>query len=386
MRAGTIQTQHSIIQTPVFMPVGTQGSVKALTMQQMESLDAQVLLANTYHLYLRPGSERVERLGGLHGFTTWKRPFLTDSGGYQVSSLGLFRDTGLEQLTRITDEGVYFRSHLDGSKHFIGPEESMKIQAQLGADIVMAFDEATPISTQAYSRQAMERTHRWLERSLESFVKQQEGRRKRGVHTQAIFGIIQGGDFEALRRESTQFVIGAGTDGIAVGGATIGQSDAETERNVAWIRDLLPKAKPLYLMGVGVSPQAAVAAVQSGADMFDCVAPTKLARSGLLYIGKLAVPDDDPRQAYFDSPISSGRINLTNTRFADDSKPIDPDCPCSTCSAGYSRAYLRHLLKAKELAYYQLATMHNLDVMLRTVTTLRNYIVRFSERKNSIAG
>lgn len=376
-RAGVLHTPHSDIRTPVFMPVGTKASVKALDSHDLESLGAEIILGNTYHLYLRPGDNLVAEQGGLHGFMKWERPILTDSGGYQVSSLGLFKKEGEEKLSKITDEGVRFFSHIDGSKHFFTPEKAIQIQAHLGADIIMAFDEATPEASRAYAREAMERTHRWLEQSVQEWKRQQERRKALSLHEQALFGIVQGGNFENLRRISAEVVLEHDLPGVALGGATIGQSAEQTELNVSWVRDLLPQDKPLYLMGVGVGLGDVVEAIKSGADMFDCVAPTKLARSGLLYIGQLIPGSSASRlaDAKVESEFENNRISLNQERFKNDSLPIDPACDCMTCTTGYSRAYLRHLMRARELAYYRLASIHNLRKMIVIAAAMRELVL-----------
>jgi queuine tRNA-ribosyltransferase len=364
------------VETPVFMPVGTKASVKALTPDDVEAVGAQIILGNTYHLYLRPGEELIKQLGGLHSFMGWDKPILTDSGGYQVSSLGLFKKEGEVALSRVRDSGVEFFSHLDGSRHMMTPEKAVAIQVALGADIIMAFDEATPDKGRVYAQEAMERTHRWLDIAIGEWRRLESLKKTAGEKPQALFGIIQGGNYADLRRLSAETIISKDLPGIAIGGASIGKSAAETEENVSWIRDLLPMNKPLYLMGVGIGPHEAVEAVKSGADMFDCVAPTKLARSALLYHGSLAIPEGDVTRAYFQSDYPKGRISLSRLEFRDDPQPLDTNCDCYTCASGFSRAYLRHLYKANELLFYRLATIHNLRKMITVVDAMRTAIVR----------
>lgn len=368
-KAGVIHTAHGEIGTPAFMPVGTRGTVKSLSPDDVAGTGAQILLGNTYHLYLRPGEALIKQFGGLHQFMRWEKPILTDSGGYQVSSLGWFKggDAG-GRLSRIDDDGVTFRSHLDGTIHRFTPEKAIQIQCDLNSDIMMAFDEATPDKGRDYAAEAMERTHRWLVRS------KLEWERRGGRN--ALFGIIQGGSFEDLRRESAQFVIAQQLPGIALGGGSVGQDPVETELNASWVRDLWPDDKPIYFMGVGVKPSDAVAAVKSGADMFDCVAPTKLARTGLLYTGRLVGLDQpDFTKVRYESEYANERIVIEKKEFEHDERPIDVDCGCYTCAHGFSRAYLRHLYRSRELLYYRLASIHNVYQMVHTVALLRRYIL-----------
>lgn len=335
-RAGELTTPHGVIKTPVFMPVGTQATVKSLTPDDLLMCGVQIVLANTYHLYLRPREKLIRDMGGLHEYMRWDGPILTDSGGFQVASL---------KGTKIDDKGVTFYSHLDGSEHKFTAEKAIKVQEDLGADIIMAFDEATPDKGKAYAREAMRRTHSWLKRSVKAWKNRK----------QALFGIIQGGDYKDLRKESAKFVVGQDLPGIAMGGGSIGRNWQETAENVDWVRDLLPKNKPLYLMGVGVNPIEVIEAIKTGADMFDCVAPTRLARMGQLYNG-------------------DGKINIDNARFRKDRGVVDEGCDCYTCKQGFSRAYLQHLFKARELMYYRLASLHNVRFMVRLTELLREGI------------
>lgn len=357
------------------MPVGTQGSVKALDPTDVADTGAQVILGNTYHLYLRPGEKTVNKLGGIHQFMGWDKPILTDSGGYQVSSLGHFIDETSQnkahiKRSKIEDNGVTFYSHLDGSKHYFTPEKAIQVQVSLGADIIMAFDEATPNKGKIYAKAAMKRTHQWLNRSVSEW--QQLENKKTTSLPQALFGIIQGGDYQDLRRESAKYVVEKNLPGIAMGGGSIGQNSTQTEENVGWVRDIVPKTKPFYLMGVGVSPQDVIEAVKSGADMFDCVAPTRLARTGHLYSGKLK--GKSPKWQ-FSSEFPRGRLNIANTRFRTDQKPIDDDCDCYTCIKSFSRSYLHHMFKARELVYYRLASIHNVRFLIKLTKLLRDSII-----------
>lgn len=375
-RAGVLETYHGQVKTPVFMPVGTQATVKSISPKEAAEAGSQIILANTYHLMLRPGASVIEKMGGLHRFMRWNKPILTDSGGFQVSSLGLFKPDREIKLAKITEEGVEFCSHLDGSKHFMTPNSSIEIQERLGADIIMAFDEATPETGKKYAFEAMKRTHRWLDRSVLTWKELEEVKTKHGLENyQELFGIIQGGNFKDLRIQSAEYVLQSGVDGIALGGATIGQSIAQTAENASWVRELvLETGKPIYFMGVGVSPSHAIGAVFAGADMFDCVAPTKLARCGLLYCGKIVISGGDPAKTLFVSPYPKERLDIGKKEFEADEAVIDADCDCATCKEGFSRAYLHHLFKARELLYYRLASIHNIRMMVRVVEQLREAI------------
>lgn len=344
-RTGTLITPHGAIHTPVFMPVGTAATVKSLSPEDLEDIGAQIILANNYHLFLRPGSTNIKKLGGLHTFMNWPHPILTDSGGFQVQSLSR-EDV---DLCRIKEDGVEFRSHLDGgSLHFLTPEIATQSQIDIGADIIMAFDDSTPAqSSRKRAIQAMDRTHRWLKACIRTWKKSSSDST---AFPQALFGIIQGGDYPDLRRQSAEFVIAQDLPGIAIGGASIGKEAKETAENIAMVRELLPKNKPLYAMGVGVRPSDITAVIKAGADMFDCVAPTRLARCGQLY-------NREAKTEY---------IDINKSVFALDKNPIDNSCNCSTCK-NYTRAYLHHLFKSKELLYYRLASIHNLKTMLEAV-------------------
>ncbi|SPD73318.1 tRNA-guanine transglycosylase [uncultured Desulfobacterium sp.] len=335
-RTGHIKTRHGDFETPVFMPVGTQGSVKAVSSEDLEQIDVGIILANTYHLYLRPGHEIISRIGGLHRFMNWKGAILTDSGGFQVYSLA--------GLRKISEDGVTFQSHLDGSRHFIGPKEAMDIQNALGADIIMAFDECAPYPADyEYVSNSVRLTSLWAETCIEN----------RGDGGQALFGIVQGGMYDELRRISARQLVSMGFDGYAIGGLSVGEDQETRQRIVSNVRDLLPDDKPVYLMGVG-TPEDIVEAVKLGVDMFDCVMPTRNARNGSLF-------------------TSQGKINIKNARYAEDRSPIDETCRCYTC-ANYSRAYLRHLYMARELLAYRLNTIHNLCYYLKLMSEIREAI------------
>jgi queuine tRNA-ribosyltransferase len=333
-RLGRIVTPHGSIETPQFMPVGTQATVKALAPGDLRAAGAEIILGNTYHLNLRPTAERIARLGGLHRFMGWDGPILTDSGGFQVFSLA--------HLRRVDDDGATFTSHLDGSTHRLTPERAMEIQALLGSDIAMAFDQLVdPSLPRADVAEAMERTHRWAERSLAA----------RGSPSQAVFGIVQGGVDPALRRESVAAIGAMGFDGIAIGGLSVGESKAEMAATLDVVVEALAgDPRPRYLMGVG-SPVDFFTAVERGVDLFDCVLPTRVARTGQVW-------------------NDAGRLSLRNAAFLDDAGSIDPDCACEACRA-FSRAYLAHLFRARELLAYRLATLHNVTWTLELLRRLR---------------
>jgi queuine tRNA-ribosyltransferase len=335
-RAGTFFTPHGEIQTPAFAPVGTQATVKALTPDQLDRLGASLILANTYHLYLRPGDELVASMGGLHAFMSWKGPILTDSGGFQVFSLA--------RLTQVDREGVTFRSHLDGSEHRFTPEKAIAIQENLGGDIIMAFDECPPPHDRGYNEQAMERTHLWAERCL---------RTKKRLD-QALFGIVQGGAFPDLRRQSAEFIASLGFPGNAIGGLSVGESKSEMNAMIEVVNQVLPEEKPRYLMGVG-TPRDLIEGVARGVDIFDSVLPTRLARNDAVFIR------------------TGERLNLRNAPFSDDPGPIDPECSCYTCRT-FSRAYLRHLIVAKEMLSATLLSIHNLHTLIQLAADLRKAI------------
>jgi queuine tRNA-ribosyltransferase len=375
-RRGTLLTPHRPVETPVFMPVGTQATVKGISQDILEELGTQILLGNTYHLYLRPGIQQVRNLGGLHRFMSWPRAILTDSGGFQVFSLS--------ELRKVTEEGVTFRSHLDGSSYFLSPETAMEAQIGLGADIIMAFDECTEYPADASRlRSSMEMTLRWAERSKRYFeehrsevpwggsqlsVPSSQPNRlvdsrlgpatdnwqlTTGNCSQALFGIVQGGMDFALRKESAERTIEIGFDGYAIGGLSVGEPRHLTREVVEAALEYLPKDRPRYLMGVG-TPEEIVEYSKLGIDMMDCVLPTRAARHGLLF-------------------TSEGKISIKQARYASDQGPLDPNCVCRVCSR-YSRAYLRHLYAANEVLAQVLNTIHNLSFYLDTMQRLRHSI------------
>ncbi len=386
MRAGVITTQRGEIKTPIFMPVGTLATVKALDSQDIKNLDAQIILSNTYHLYLRPGMEKLKKMGGVHKFMGWDKPMLTDSGGFQVFSLGRQQIVGkaspgeknnfaAKSNTRklgvkITEEGAQFVSHFDGTKHFMSPEDSIQIQREIGADIIMAFDECiSDHEEKKYVEQSIARTHRWAQRCFEYW--EQQKRTSIYGDYQALFGIIQGAMFRDLREESAKFITSLDFDGIACGGETVGYNMEGTKELMGWIEDILPENKPRYAMGLGRDPQDIVDAVLAGFDMFDCVGPTRLARNGALYFGNLNTQD----KPFFESSFKNGRLNIGNAQFATDESVIQPGCDCYTCKNGYTRAYLNHLYKTKELTFYRLASIHNVHFMVSLSQQLRDYIL-----------
>lgn len=361
---GEMVTDHGSVTTPTFMPVGTAASVKSLDSSDIDETEAKIILANTYHLFLRPGEKLVSDMGGVQKFMNWNKPMLTDSGGFQVFSLGF--GSGKDKLAKIDEDGVSFKSHLDGSIKRFTPEISMDIQRYLGADIIMAFDECTPDQTNYdYAKEALDRTYRWAMRCI---ARWEENKKLSSQGTyQALFGIIQGSVFEDLRRTATEQICSLPFDGIALGGETIGYNMEKSVEIVSWIKDLLPKNKPLYAMGLGRDPQNLVDIIKAGVDMFDCVAPTRLARNGALYTGEL-------RGGEFESEYKNGRMNIDHTNFTRDNQPIQKGCDCHTCKSGYTRSYLRHLYRAKELSYYRLASIHNVRFMIRLGEEMREYL------------
>jgi queuine tRNA-ribosyltransferase len=347
-RLGKISTPHGVIHTPAFMPVGTQGTVKSLLPETVRELGAEIILSNTYHLYLRPGHQLIKKLGGLHRFMNWNGPILTDSGGFQVYSLGALR--------KISEEGVTFQSHIDGSRHFISPEISIEIQEALGSDIVMCFDECTPYPADFdYAQKSLDLTLRWAERSKKA--KKENG--------QALFGIVQGSVYPELRKKAIQEIINTGFDGYALGGLSVGEPIETMLELVAEHAPLLPENAPRYVMGVG-TPGDILACVERGIDMFDCVIPTRCARNGLLF-------------------TKFGKIVIKNAIFREDENPIDPQCDCYTCR-NYSRAYLRHLFMAKEILALVLNTIHNVRHYMALMEEIRSAIEeeKFDDLKKSI--
>ncbi|MBT7325407.1 MAG: tRNA guanosine(34) transglycosylase Tgt [Anaerolineae bacterium] len=335
-RAGVFQTPHGALETPVFAPVGTQATVKLLTPEQVKGVGASLVLSNTYHLYLRPGDELVRDMGGLHNFMQWKGPMLTDSGGYQVFSLSNTR--------KVDEDGVTFKSHIDGSTHRFTPEKSIAIQENLGADIIMAFDECADPNDEAYIKLAMERTHRWAERSVKAHKRKD----------QSLFGIVQGGVNPDLRAASATFISALDTPGVAIGGLSVGETKEEMHQTLDVVMPLLPETKPRYLMGVG-TPEDLIEGIRRGVDIFDCVLPTRLARHHAAF-----------------SP--EGRLNLKNALFKRNERPIDENCTCYTCQT-FTRAYIRHLVVAKELLAGTLLSIHNLHALIHLVKDMRAAIL-----------
>ncbi len=347
-RAGRFHTAHGPIPTPIFAPVGTRATVKAVTPRQLQEIGAVLVLANTYHLYLRPGDERIARLGGLHTFMGWDGPILTDSGGFQVFSLAGGKRGA--SLRTVDDDGVTFRSHIDGSLHRFTPEKVMAIEMNLGADIAMVLDECAPPDDYAYNVEALARTHRWAERCKAAHHRSD----------QALFGIVQGGTFLDLRAQSVDFLTALDFPGYAIGGLSVGETKAAMWRTLAFTAPRLPIHKPRYLMGVG-TPEDLIEGIARGVDIFDCVLPTRVARNGMAL-------------------LKSGRLNMRNARFADDPAPLDEACTCYTCTH-FSRAYLRHLVVTKEILGATLLSVHNLHTLLTLVRESREAILagRFTD-------
>ncbi len=350
-RRATMRLPHGTVETPIFMPVGTAGTVKAVSQNTLEEIHTQILLGNTYHLYLRPGHERIRRLGGLHRFMSWPHPILTDSGGFQVFSLN--------HLRKVSEDGVQFRSHIDGSPHFFTPEHSMEVQIALGADIAMVFDECTEYpATRDRARESLELTMRWARRSrdyLLAHAHEVPWHEEYGGATQNLFGIVQGGMYPDLRRESAERLIELDLPGYAIGGLSVGEPRQHTRDIIETTLPLLPADKPRYVMGVGY-PEEIVEYAAMGVDMMDCVIPTRAARHGLLF-------------------TSAGRMNIKNQRYAEDQNPPDPDCRCMVC-ARYTRAYLRHLSMSGEPLGGALNSVHNLSVYLDTMQSVRDAVSR----------
>lgn len=342
-RAGLLHTPHGVFKTPMFMPVGTQATVKTVTPEELEEMGSQIILSNTYHLFLRPGTELIHEAGELHRFMNWNKGILTDSGGFQVFSLGAMR--------KITEEGVYFRSFLDGSKQFLSPEISIRVQEDLGSDIAMAFDECIPYPADyEYARKSTERTTRWAKRCIKAHQRTDRG----------IFGIIQGGMYKDLRKQSAMEISSLPFDGVAVGGLSVGEPHDLMYDILEETTQWMPKGKARYLMGVG-TPDCLVEGVARGVDMFDCVFPTRVARNGM-------------------AMIHTGRMNMKNKQYKRDFCPIEESCGCYTCR-NYTRAYIRHLYKSEELLAFRLVTIHNLYFLLQFMRDMREAIVQgnFSE-------
>ncbi|MBE7065072.1 MAG: tRNA guanosine(34) transglycosylase Tgt [Ruminococcaceae bacterium] len=340
-RLGRLHTPHGIIETPCFMPVGTQASVKGISPDELHAMNAKIILSNTYHLYLRPGHELVREAGGLHGFMNWDKAILTDSGGFQVFSLA--------KLRKISEEGVAFRSHIDGSKHFLTPEYVMEIENALGADIIMAFDECAPYpASYDYTKKSMERTTRWAERCLEAH---------KNTEKQALFGIVQGGMYEDLRKISAKDLVSLDFPGYAIGGLSVGEPAELMNKMLDETVPFLPSDKARYLMGVG-SPDYLIEGVFRGIDMFDCVLPTRIGRNGTVM-------------------TPNGRLIVRDAKYAHDFSPMDPECDCPACKF-HTRAYIRHLLKTGEMYGLRLATIHNLHYLLNLMNQIRDAIMNDS--------
>jgi queuine tRNA-ribosyltransferase len=369
-RVGRLTTSHGVIETPAFMPIGTQGSVKAVSPRELHELDAQIILGNTYHLFVRPGLEVIKHFGGLHAFMRWNGPILTDSGGYQIFSLA--------KLRKITDEGVHFQNHVDGTPAFISPEVAMEIQAALGSDIAMVLDECAPYPCERdYAARSVEMTTRWAGRCREAFRRvgvsacEREGYAdtpiRRYAHT-LLFGIVQGATFDELRKQSAQAIVDLDFDGYAIGGVSVGEPEEEMARAIDSSEPFLPKHKPRYAMGLGTPPQM-LEMISRGMDMFDCVLPTRLARNGTAF-------------------TSAGTLNLKNAEFALQKEPIENGCVCPTCGQ-FSRGYIRHLIKAEEILGLRLITLHNLhfyfDLMRQARGEIQNGTFEFF-RRNFVAG
>ncbi|WP_018924167.1 tRNA guanosine(34) transglycosylase Tgt [Salsuginibacillus kocurii] len=333
-RLGKVHTPHGSFDTPMFMPVGTLATVKTLSPEELKTMNAQIILANTYHLWLRPGEDLIKEAGGLHSFMNWDRPILTDSGGFQVFSLSDMRN--------ITEEGVQFRNHISGAKLFLSPEKAMQIQNDLGPDIMMAFDECPPYPAEhSYMKASVERTSRWAERCLESHERSQD---------QGLFGIVQGGEYEDLRKQSAEDLVSMDFPGYAIGGLSVGEPKDVMNEVLEFTTPLLPQDKPRYLMGVG-SADALIDGAIRGVDMFDCVLPTRIGRNGTCM-------------------TSEGRLVVRNAKYARDLRPIDEKCDCYTCQ-NYSRAYVRHLIKANETFGFRLTSYHNLHFLLKLMSDVR---------------
>ncbi len=386
-RAGVLHTPHGDVETPVFMPVGTQATVKTLTPSDLESIGAQIILGNTYHLYLRPGADLVAMMGGLHRFMAWPRPILTDSGGFQVFSLGAAIRDGVgkiadifpdedryvrsertlsrgEVMAIIDDDGVQFKSHLDGSLHRLTPETSLAIQHKLGADIILAFDECTsPLDDERYTEQALQRTHRWALRCLDYHAGRDTGR-------QALFGIVQGGAYRGLREQSAGFMAGLPFGGFAIGGS-LGRSKRDMHDILDWTVPMLPDDKPRHLLGIGEIDDL-FDCVARGIDMFDCVTPTRWGRNGAVLVSPAAYHTETGKRGREALPL---RLNILGARYAVDERPLDPACGCYTCQT-FSRAYIHHLFAARELLGYRLATLHNVHFMISLVRRIREAIMR----------
>jgi queuine tRNA-ribosyltransferase len=369
-RRGRLTTAHGVIETPVYMPVGTQGSVKAVSSRELHELEAKIILGNTYHLFVRPGLDVIRKFGGLHRFMNWDGPILTDSGGYQIFSLA--------KLRKITEEGAHFQNHIDGSAAFISPEIAMEIQATLGSDIAMVLDECPPWPCEYdYAARSLEMTHRWAKRCKEAAERQKEENVPRPTSNvqhrmeegspRMVFGIVQGATFEELRRSSAQTLAAMDFDGYAIGGVSVGEPEPEMMQVVEWSEPYLPENKPRYAMGLGTPPQL-IELIARGVDMFDCVLPTRLARTATAF-------------------TAGGTLNLKNGEFTSQTGPVEEGCACEACN-GYSRAYIRHLLKSEEILGLRLLSIHNLHFYLELMKRARRAIEegRFSEFRARFVG
>ena len=349
-RRGRLTTAHGAIDTPAFTPVGTQGSVKGVSPRELRELNAQIILGNTYHLFVRPGLDVIKHFGGLHNFMNWDGPILTDSGGYQIFSLA--------KLRKITEEGVEFQNHIDGARAFISPEIAMEIQTALGSDIAMVLDECVPYPCEYdYAAKSAELTARWAKRckAVAASLRDEHDRRSTAPTNQLFFGIVQGGTFGALRKQNAQVIVELGFDGYAIGGVSVGEPEVEMMRAVESAEPFLPTDKPRYAMGLGTPPQM-LEMIARGMDMFDCVLPTRLARNGSAFTTK-------------------GTLNLKNAEFALDKGPIEENCLCTACR-GFSRGYIRHLIKTEELLGLRLISLHNLHLYLNLMSRARTEIER----------
>ncbi len=363
-RSGKIKTAHGDVNTPVFMPPGTLGTVKAIGPDDLEKIGFEIILVNALHLHLQPGEDLISEFDGIHKFMSWDKAILSDSGGFQAWSLSARPGEG-KAMSKITDEGVKFFSPADGSEHFFSPEKAIEIEHKIGSDIIMAFDECGPDSEDyEYAKKVVERTHQWAERSLKRHKELCEETGKKPL----LFGIIQGGIFEDLRRKSAEFISSLPFDGIAIGGETIGYNMPKTLEIIDWINEFLPEDKPRYTMGLGLNPQDIISVVEKGIDMFDCVGPMRLARHGELYTGEVSETDGKMK---FESEFPEGRLRILNSEYKNDKLPVDENCDCYTCR-NFSRAYLRHLLNTKELLYYRLATIHNLRFIKNVVEKIKH--------------
>ncbi|NVP17494.1 tRNA guanosine(34) transglycosylase Tgt [Candidatus Gracilibacteria bacterium] len=370
-RAGEFFTEHGSFKTPVFMPVGTKTSVKGIHKEELDEMGAEIILNNTYHLFLRPGDLTLKEFGGAHKFQNYNKPILTDSGGFQVFSLGNLRPTtGLkpgekkQSLVKITEEGVHFRSFIDGSKHYFDAENVMDIQSNIGADIIMAFDECAPgKSNKEYARKAMERTHRWAVRCVNRWKENNEKRRAEGTYEQALFPIVQGVNYADLRTESAKFMASLDTPGVAIGGLSVGEPKLDMYKTLDVVKNFLPTNKPRYLMGVG-TPEDLVEGIYRGMDMFDCVLPTRLGRHGVAF-------------------TYTGNLKITNLKFRLDKTPLDSDCLCKVCK-NYSKGYLRHLIQEDEMLGMQLLSYHNLHFLIHLAKNARTAILenKYEEFRN----